>query len=54
MFYSKCMGSHVARDISMPRTVWMVRLYLEELMGRPKTFEDGQGSKSNKGKRFSY
>ena len=24
----KCMGSHVARDITMPRTVWMVRLCL--------------------------
>ena len=28
MKYSKCMGSHVARDITMPRTVWMVRLCL--------------------------
>ena len=26
--YSKCMGSHVARDITMPRTVWMVHLCL--------------------------
>ena len=25
--YSKCMGSHVARDITMPRTVQMVRLW---------------------------
>ena len=28
MKYSKCMGSHVARDIKMPRTVWVVRLCL--------------------------
>ena len=28
MIYSKCMGSHVARDIKMPRTVWVVRLCL--------------------------
>ena len=28
MKYSKCMGSHVARDIKMPRTVWLVRLCL--------------------------
>ena len=28
MKYSKCMGSHVARDITMPQTVWMVRLCL--------------------------
>ena len=53
MFYSKCMGSHVARDITMPRTVWMVRLCLKELLARPKTFEDGQRSNSNLVKRFS-
>ena len=28
MKYSKCMGSHVALDIKMPRTVWVVRLCL--------------------------
>ena len=27
-YSSKCMGSHVARDIKMPRTVWVVRLCL--------------------------
>ena len=30
--YSKCMASHVMRDITMPRTVWMVSLWINMVM----------------------
>ena len=30
--YSKCMGSHVARDLTMPRTIGMVHLWFNKLV----------------------
>ena len=41
--YSKCMGSHVARDITMPRTVQMVRLWFYRFAFEVFLFSTGFG-----------